>query len=124
MNNAPNVCPICNKDVTNGVGPSDLPEVTKVLNNLPSSHIFRGAADWHDLRYHLGYTEWDRKKADDKFYKDMLEAIDSNCSWYSRGFYRLQASRNYWFVRKFGKSFFNYQGCSSVLVGMDSNQTA
>lgn len=121
---APKVCPICGIDVTNGVGPEKLPEVTKLLNNLPSSHLFRKAADWHDYGYHIGYREVDRQTADEFFYRAMLEAIHQECSWYSRCWYRLQAYRNFLFVRKFGRHFFNYKGCSSGLAWLDSNQSA
>jgi hypothetical protein len=112
MEDAPNICPYCLNDVTNGVGPSNLPEVTELLNNLPSSHIFRKAADWHDYFYHLGYSEFHRRAADEYFYSLMLTAVDENCAWYLRPWYRLQAYRNYWFVGKFGSAFFNYAGCS------------
>lgn len=111
MEYAPKVCPYCLQDVTNGVGPSDLPEVTKLLNDLPSSHLFRKAADWHDYGYHLGYSEIHRKIADEFFLADMLAAVNESCRWYSRGWYRLQAYRNYWFVKKYGGNFFNYKGC-------------
>ena len=114
MEDAPKVCPYCLKDVTNGIGPSDLPEVTTLLNNLPSSHIFRKAADWHDYLYHIGYSEFHRRAADEYFYNLMFRAVDENCRWYLRGWYRLQAKRNFWFVSKFGESFFNYAGCSGA----------
>lgn len=111
MDEAPKVCPFCKKDVTNGVGPADLPTVTKVLNDLPSSHIFRKAAEWHDYNYHIGYEENHRKVADESFYRNMVAAIKESRPWYFIGWYRLQAYRNFWFVRKFGSNFFNYKGC-------------
>ena len=111
MEEAPKVCPFCLNDVTNGIGPSDLPEVTKLLNNLPSSHVFRSAADWHDYLYHLGATEDNRCDADHIFYDYMLEAVEEKCVWFSKWWYRLQAKRNFIAVREFGGNFFNYKGC-------------
>ncbi len=103
-------CPLCKKVVCNGVGPSALPHLTFLLNSLPSSHIFREAADGHDLGYHLGFIEEARYRADRQFYIDMILAI-SKLPWYKRSWYRLQARRNYLFVRAFGRKFFNYKGC-------------
>lgn len=114
---APKVCPKCQRDVTNGVGPSALPGVTKLLNHLPSSHLFRRAADWHDYGYHIGMTEAHRKAADDYFYYCMLADIKTDCIWFLRPWYRIQAYRNYVFVRKFGSHFFNYRGCTGNLSG-------
>jgi hypothetical protein len=110
MKDAPKVCPICGKNVTNGVGPSDMPEMTKFLNSLPSSYMFHNAADWHDYGYHLGGTEADRKSADEFFYNCMMHEIKSS-PWYLRAWYKIQAYRNYIFVRKFGGKFFNFKGC-------------
>lgn len=120
MDDAPIVCPHCLKDVTNGVGPSDLPLVTKFLSELPSSHIFRIAANWHDYSYHLGYREVDRTMADEFFYRDMLESVSAKCNWFLRPWYRLQAWRNYLFVRKYGRMFFNYDGCVKNDIQKDS----
>jgi len=115
MKDAPAVCPKCGKKVTNGIGPSDMPEVTKFLGALPSSHIFRIAADWHDYGYHLGKTEAERKAADELFYDCMMHEIESSCHWYSKAWYKLQAYRNYCFVREFGSKFFNYKGCPAAI---------
>lgn len=108
---APIFCHECRRDVTNGIGPADMPEVTKFLHRLPSSHMFYESANWHDLNYHLGKTEDDRKKADDYFLKCMLYDIKVYCNFYSKPWYRLQAYRNYYAVRWLGKAFFNYEGC-------------
>jgi hypothetical protein len=113
MVKAPEICPYCKKHVTNGVGPYDLPKVTMMLGALPSSHMFKMAADWHDFHYHIGRTELDREIADKLFYKDMLAAIKEHCHWYSRAWYRVHAWRNYCFVRKFGSKFFGYKGCTT-----------
>ena len=115
MEDAPKVCPHCLQDVTNGIGPDDLPEVTKLLNNLPSSHIFRLAADWHDFGYHIGYKEDHRQMIDETYLQHMIFSINKSFSWYLRGWYRLQAYRNYWCVRQFGSKFFNYDGCPKKL---------
>ena len=108
---APNVCPMCLKDVSNGVGPSGLPLVTKFLQVLPSSHLFYEPANFHDLAYHLGVKESDREKADLMFLVRMKEEVKARCAWYLRPWYILQAYRNYWFVKECGSQFFNYEGC-------------
>jgi len=111
MKKAPNFCPKCKKEVTNGVGPSDLPSVTKFLQVLPSSHLFYEAACFHDIDYHLGATEMHRKKADDSFLERMILAVENSCKWYKKPWYMLSAYRNWFFVKKFGWKFFNYKGC-------------
>lgn len=113
---SPNFCPICRADVTNGLGPSGLPMFTKFLQLLPSSHLFSDAANWHDMLYHSGSTESDRKKADDIFLELMNRAIRKRCKWFVRPWYKLSAYRNYLFVRKFGWKFFNYQGCKRTNI--------
>lgn len=107
---APNFCPQC-KENFNGVGPSDLPLLTEFLHMLPSSHLFYQAACFHDLLYHKGCTEADRKSADETFLQLMLSTVNIACNFYSKPWYRLQAYRNYWAVRWWGKRFFNYKGC-------------
>lgn len=111
MKKAPNFCPKCKNDVTNGVGPSDLPAVTKFLHTLPSSHMFYESANWHDYLYHKGCTEDDRLKADKKFLELMLADIKGNCAEFRTSWYKILAYRNYFAVRMFGKKFFNYEGC-------------
>lgn len=108
---APNFCPRCLMDVTNGIGPADLPLVTEFLHMLPSSHIFYEAANWHDIAYHLGTTELDRKNADRMFLGLMKSIINIRCNFYSKPWYRLSAYRNYFCVRLMGSKFFNYKGC-------------
>jgi len=108
-----NFCPNCKKNVTNGVGPSGLPEVTKFLHNLPSSHLFFHDANWHDLAYHIGRTEEDRKKADETFLENMLYTVKIECSPWAALWFKLSAYRNYYAVKLLGKRFFNYRGCGA-----------
>jgi hypothetical protein len=105
------LCSVCGADVTNGVGPSGLPIVTKFLQVLPSSHLFYMPACYHDIDYHLGATELHRKLADEFFLQRMLIEVKSKCKWYEKPWYKISAYRNYWFVCKFGSAFFNYKGC-------------
>ena len=105
------ICKYCGKEVSNGVGPANGGIITEVLHDLPSSHIFKEAADDHDLDYHSGTTESDKRWADNMFLLRMNNAVHAKCSWYSKWWYFLQAKRNYWAVRKFGDKFFSYEGC-------------
>jgi hypothetical protein len=107
---APSFCVKCGEKF-NGVGPSGLPIVTKFLQVLPSSHLFYDAANWHDYFYHTGSTDADRKNADDAFLALMLLAIKDRCKWYEKPFYKFSAYRNWFFVRKFGSTFFKYEAC-------------
>lgn len=108
---SPEICPYCSLDVTNGVGPSDCEIVTKLLHNLPSSHLFYDAANYHDLAYHIGSDEQDRKKADEIFLENMLRTVSIYCCGFYAIMYTMAAYRNYYAVRLFGKRFFNYAGC-------------
>lgn len=105
------ICPSCGRDVANGIGPSALRNTTSLLNLLPSSKLFYDAGCIHDILYHQGTSERDRRVADDRFLALMLRAVELECRWYSRWFFRLQAHRNYEAVRLFGQNFFNYKGC-------------
>jgi len=103
------VCRFCGKNVANGLG-GEGSVINPVLHALPSSHLFRKAANVHDVLYHQGFTELARKIADDIFLKLMLEAAnDVGFLW--RQWYRLQAYRNYAAVRLFGKKYFSYKRC-------------
>lgn len=112
MMKAPSFCTRCLVATGNGIGPADIPILTKFLQIFPSSHLFKNAANWHDYLYHLGLNEADRKKADDTFLYFMRLAVKNECSWYLKPWYTLQAYRNFWFVKKFGKRYFNYAGCN------------
>ena len=59
------ICPVCGKFFKpNGVGPESAPKLTKLLNKLPSSHVLRYGAYWHDSAYHLGKNWGSREDAD------------------------------------------------------------
>lgn len=105
-------CPVCGKEFTpNGIGPQDIPELTSVLNSLPTSHILRYGANFHDWLYHIGTTEADRKAADDLMFAKNRWKIGVCVKWYNRPFYHISNYRNYLFVRAFGKKFFYKDGC-------------
>jgi hypothetical protein len=105
------ICPVCQRSVANGVGPSDMPLATEFLHTLPSSHLFYEPANLHDVLYHIGNTEKDRKKADKMFLEHMLDTVKKRCDDYEKPWFTLAAYRNYFTVRWFGERFFNYEGC-------------
>ena len=105
-------CPVCGRVFrANGIGPSDIPELTSVLNALPTSSVLRYGANWHDWLYHIGKTEADRKAADELMYAKNKWKIGVCVKWYSRPFYHAANYRNYWFVRTFGAKFFGKDNC-------------
>lgn len=109
-------CPICgeekSKGIGNGVGPSGMPLARKFLHMLPSSHLFYDSANLHDILYHIGRTEEDRKNADNKFLEHMLVTVRTKCSGYKRPWFTLAAYRNYYSVRWLGGRFFSWDGCN------------
>lgn len=111
-------CPICGEatakgiPIANGVGPADMPLATKFLHMLPSSHLFYDSANLHDILYHIGRTEEDRKNADNKFLEHMLVTVRTKCSGYKRPWFTLAAYRNYYSVRWLGGRFFSWDGCN------------
>jgi len=105
-------CPVCGKLFRpNGVGPQNIPELTSVLNALPTSHVLRYGANFHDWLYHIGKTEADRKAADELMYAKNKWKIGVCVKYYKRAFYHAANYRNYLFVRWFGKKFFYKDGC-------------
>ncbi len=109
-------CPICGKYfLPNGVGPSDIPQLTTVLNNLPSSHILRYGANFHDFAYHMGGLWGSRKQADDLMLDKNREKIKSlNLGWIKSSFLYTMNWRNYLAVRTFGAKFWNEKGCKPI----------
>jgi hypothetical protein len=106
------ICPVCKKWYRpNGVGPSDLPELTRVLDNLPSSGLLRYGANWHDWSYHIGVNWGSRMEADILMFEKNEEIIDKKGTWWNRWFYRWANERNYRAVRDFGAKFWNENGC-------------
>jgi len=103
------ICGSCGEDVGNGVGAKGS-VLTPILNNLPSSHIFREPANAHDVFYHQGKTESTRKIADKIFLELMLNEA-KKLSFIRRKLYKALAYRNYYAVRIFGKKYFNFKGC-------------
>jgi hypothetical protein len=118
------VCPKCGKFFKpNGVGPANNKILTTFFDNLPSSHLLRYGANFHDWYYKLGRNIYDpshpaysnrelcRKLADDIFYKKNQEIISKKCKWYDTWFYQLMNKRNYLVVREFGEKHFSFYGC-------------
>ena len=106
------ICPVCGKMVANGVGGENDP-LTPLLHELPSSHLFYDSANLHDVFYHVGRSEIDRKNADKRFLEHMLDTVKTRCDSHKKPWFVLAAYRNYYCVRWFGKKFFSYQGCNS-----------
>ena len=69
--------------------------------------LFKASCDHHDYLYYCGYSEADRKKADDSFYKFMRVDI-KNAKIYLKPFYHIWAFFYYLAVRTFGKKYFYY----------------
>lgn len=106
------ICPVCGKEyVPNGVGPDSIPELTTVLDNLPSSHLLRYGANWHDWFFHLGDKWGTQEDADRIMYELNEKQISLKCSWWNAWYYRIMNKRNYVFVRKFGHNFWGKDGC-------------
>lgn len=113
------ICNVCNRLINiNGCGPSNDGWKTTLVRILPSSKNFEEACNKHDIAYHnkglkksRENAEKIRLEADNQFLNDMKSIVKNNISWYKRPFYYAHAYRNYYFVRKFGSEYFNYNGC-------------
>jgi hypothetical protein len=106
------ICPICGKYFRpNGVGPSDIPELTTVLDNLPSSILLRYGSNFHDWAYHLGPAWGTREDADFLMYAKNEAIITEKGNWWNRWLYRIANKRNYMAVREFGWKFWNENWC-------------
>ena len=106
-------CPLCGKHFSpNGIGPSDIPQLASALDGLPSSHILRYGANYHDFCYHFGSLWGTRKQADDLMLDKNRERIAYlKLGWIKSSFYYSMNLRNYWAVRLFGGKFWNEKGC-------------
>jgi hypothetical protein len=82
-----------------------------VLDNLPSSHLLRYGANYHDWAYHMGDLWGSRLEADNLMVEKNEEKIKRECSVFTTWFYRAMNRRNYLFVREFGSSFWGKDGC-------------
>ena len=108
-------CPVCGQFFRgNGLGPSDIPELTTALNSLPSSHVLKYGANYHDIAYHLGPAWGSRKDADDLMLSKNKEKIGRlHRSWLEKQWLHAMNYRNYWAVRAFGSKFWNEKGCKT-----------
>ena len=109
-------CPICGKYfLPSGVGPEDVPALNTALNNLPSSHILRYGANYHDFAYHMGSLWGTRLQADRLMLSKNKQKIKSlKMGWLKSMFYYTMNQRNYYAVRMFGGKFWNSKGCKEV----------
>ncbi len=69
--------------------------------------LFKKSCDQHDVNYWLGYTEADRKKADDQFWASMRAEI-SKFKFYLKPIRWIEAKIFYHLVKKFGFFSFYY----------------
>lgn len=105
-------CPVCGKMFRpNGIGPTAIPELATMLNNLPTSHVLKYGANFHDWGYHFGGSDKARKEADELMYAKNRWKIGACVKWYKRAFYHAANYRNYLFVRAFGAKFFGKDNC-------------
>ncbi len=107
------LCPVCGHQFRpNGVGPTDIKELATALNSLPSSHVLKYGANWHDWAYHLGRAFGSREQADDLMLTKNREKIGRlHRSWIEKQWLYAMNYRNYYAVRVFGSKFWNKKGC-------------
>lgn len=74
----------------------------------PPDWIFTASCDHHDFHYWVGGNEYDRWKADWKFYMAMRQDAHDKGNFFTRPFYFLLAWAYYQAVRKFGRVAFHY----------------
>ena len=103
--NCSEICNICGKDVSNGLGGEGMPRLNKLLQNLPSTHLFYNASVLHDLYYHYMTSKEGKVIADKAFLTEMLLACDK-LPLIKKHWFRLQAYRNYYAVKYFGDKFY------------------
>ncbi len=99
------ICPSCGLDVCNGIGGEGTPRLNKLLQHLPSSHLFYNASVIHDICYHKFKGKSGKRLADLNFLANMLLACKS-LPWYKEYWFRVQAYRNYFAVKYFGDKFY------------------
>jgi hypothetical protein len=106
-------CPSCGRFFRpNGVGPEDNAALSSLLSKLPSDHILRYGANFHDWAYHMGSDWGTREDADLLMLQKNRQEILRKVAVWSRWFYYAMNYRNYWAVRIGGKKHFNSKGCS------------
>ena len=106
------VCPVCGQFFRpNGVGPMDDKMLSSMLNSLPSSHVLKFGANYHDWAYHLGPAWGSRADADRLMFVVNDREINRKCSWWNAWYYRLMNHRNFVFVEKSGGNYWDKDGC-------------
>ena len=88
----------------NGCGPKLLIPV-----DLVPEFVFHAACERHDFDYWRGGSESDRKAADVRFRRAMLDACQRCPGWWSRAWHRWLAWRYYTGVRWLGGRAFSYR---------------
>jgi hypothetical protein len=107
------ICPKCGKYFKpNGVGPKKLENISTIIGMLPSSHILRRGASYHDWYYHIGGNDVDRYEADNLMLRINMTDIKNKCSLFTAWWYRICSRRNYDIVRKYGADYFGKDGCN------------
>lgn len=105
------LCPCCKKFFRpNGVG-GEGSILTPIIDNLPSSHILRYGANYHDWFFHMGDKWGTQKEADRIMYELNEKQISLKCKWWNAWYYRIMNKRNYLAVRKFGHNFWGKDAC-------------
>ena len=105
-------CPVCGQFFRpNGIGPMDDKMLSSMLNSLPSSHVLKFGANYHDWFFHWG-DKWGKQETADIIMFEINEKqISLKCKWWNAWYYRIMNKRNYLFVREFGHNFWGKDGC-------------
>ena len=105
------ICAVCGLDCSNGLGGEGMPRLNKLLQHLPSTHLFYNASVRHDLLYHKLKDAEGKRYSDNAFLTEMLLACDK-LPFIKKHWFRLQAYRNFAAVKLFGSSFYyNCEKC-------------
>jgi hypothetical protein len=105
-------CPVCgNFFRPNGVGPQDDRMLSSMLSLLPSSHILKFGANYHDWFFHLGKNWGSQEQADYMMFTLNEVKIREKCKWWNAWYYRTMNKRNYLFVREFGHNYWDKDNC-------------
>lgn len=95
--------------VCNGIGAEWMPEIArKLISGLNPTLVL--AADIHDIRYHLGGLELDRKNADDEMLENGYKLAEARYGWYNplRYWVKHKMRKFHEILRDFGIWAWNY----------------
>jgi len=88
----------------NGCGPK-----LGISVDLVPEFIFHEACQRHDFDYWSGFRASDRKLADQRFLRHMLDAAARETSWWSQRWHTFLAYRYFAGVRAFGTKAFSFR---------------